>query len=109
MINNLIKIGIAVLVVFLIIWYFKPKENKTDIEVIQSRIDSLMKKNDSLDKLILFQKSEGEKLKSRIDSFEGLKPKIITKYVNKYKEIDSASAGTIVNHFDSIFSTLNSK
>jgi len=73
------------------------------IQNLQKKIDSVEAENLKLDSAIFLQKNKSQKYQHTIDSLESLEPKIITKYVNKYKEIDSASVGVIVANFDSIF------
>jgi len=73
------------------------------IQNLQKKIDSIEAENLKLDSAIFAQKDKAQKYQSEIDSLKGLEAKIITKYVNKYKEIDSASVGVIVANFDSIF------
>jgi hypothetical protein len=74
-----------------------------DIAILRKKIDSVALENNKLDSAILVEKNKAVKYQSAIDSLETLEPKIITKYVNKYKEIDSASVGVIIADFDSIF------
>ena len=78
-------------------------KDHVDQNIIQSRIDSLQRHSDSLSRYISETEKKVDKLETKIDSLESLKPKIVIKYVKKYKEIDSASVGVIIADFDSIF------
>lgn len=73
------------------------------ISNIEQRIDSLQKHSDSLARYIGKKEDEMKILIKKVDSLQSLKPAIQIKYVNKYKEIDNASVGAVVNEFDSIF------
>jgi membrane-bound ClpP family serine protease len=80
--------------------------NNSDYEKtkVKRSVDSIQRHSDSLIMLIATTEQRVNRMKMVIDSLENVKPQIVVKYVKKYKEIDSASAGTVVTEFDSIFS-----
>ena len=102
---NFIFVLWAVISTAILIYLFVNQSvvSDTTIDILQKKIDSVNAENLKLDSAIFAQKDKAQKYQSEIDSLKGLEPKIITKYVNKYKEIDSASVGVIIADFDSIF------
>jgi len=97
----IIILGIALLIVGYIA--FKPSPTPYDKDYLEKQLNELKHTKDSLLKSITKLQADNFKSQAVVDSLEKLKPKIQLVYVNKYKEIDNASAGTIVNEFDDVF------
>ena len=87
-------------------FFFRPTKQPLpyDQELIDKQMNELKEKNKMLQGYVLFVEKKSFELKCRVDSLEALKPKIETKYVSKFKEIDDASAIGVVNEFQSILS-----
>lgn len=102
---NLFFIFWAIISTILLGYMFYNQEIISDnsVEILNHKIDSIMVENSKLDSAIYSERKKSLKFETYIDSLEHLKPKIVTKYVNKYKEIDSASVAVVVSQFDSIF------
>ncbi|MFW9952379.1 MAG: hypothetical protein ACFFKA_19850 [Candidatus Thorarchaeota archaeon] len=81
----------------------KPHDSSFAEKYLKEQMDSLANENTRLlkenidkdNKILIFSKT--------LDSLQNLEPKVIIKYVKKYKEIDSASAGELVNDFNNLF------
>ena len=97
----IIILSIALLIVGYIA--FKPSPVPYDKELIEKQIKELQAKNDALLNGIVLKEKENAHRQETIDSLQSLKPKIQTKYVYVYKEIDNANVGTIVNEFECVF------
>jgi hypothetical protein len=82
---------------------FKPTPPPYDTSFIEAQIKKLDSANTQLGKEILEERKKSALYEGKIDSLNKLEPIIIKKYVDKYKEIDGASANTISNEFSIIF------
>ena len=85
-------------------WYFiSTPALEFDKEMLQQKIDSLEKANDSLFATMRISNLKIDSAECRIDSLESVKKKTIVKYINKKNEIEIASVSYLVHEFDSIF------
>lgn len=101
---NLSLILWALICSIIVIYLFFNKPQVDDsVHALNRQIDSLIITNSKLDSAIYSERKKILKFETYIDSLEHLKPKIVTKYVNKFKEIDSASVSDVIFQFDSIF------
>jgi len=102
-----------ILILFSVSFYllFLGIHNKDNVYYngVEKRIDSLSRYNDSLTIHISNEIEKTKELQKQIDSLQTIKPKIITKYVTKSKEIDVASMHDVVNDFQRIFANNNIK
>lgn len=99
-------IAIIVLAILVLVfgWIaFKPSPPPYDTKLIESEIKKRDSANAQLNKEILAERTKNALFEGKIDSLSKLEPIIITKYVDKYKEIDKASANTISNEFSAMF------
>jgi len=85
---------------------FKPAPIYDDA-LAKHELARLNRENDSLLTDIAKHTTQISVFNAKIDSLENLKPKIQTIYVTKIKEIDSASAGHLINSFTTIFADNN--
>jgi len=100
---------LSILVLILGYVAFKPKPAQYNDSILKYVLNRLKTANDSLIKEIARGDAEIIAYNSKIDSFQNLKPKIQTIYVTKYKEIDNANAGDIINEFSGVFSKIGIK
>lgn len=94
---------LSFLVVIMAYFLFRNDPKPYDDTFLKIRLDSLKTENNRLIEDIIYRDNKITGFNTKIDSLEALKPKIITKYVYKYKEIDNASAAVLISEFDSIF------
>ena len=83
---------------------FKHSDIPYDQKFTEAQLKELKHEKDSL--LIDIGKRQGEKEKARaiIDSLQKLKPRIQIQYDKKYKDVDNASASTVINQFKDVLS-----
>lgn len=72
-------------------------------EWYEKRQSELKREIDSLSNKLSVEFKNSDMYESKIDSIENVKQKIKYIYVTKYKEIDTASVGSIVNQFQDLF------
>jgi len=93
----------TLLVISIVIQIRKPNGKSVSYNHIDSINLKLQHKNDSLSKSINNQRVLIVKLTQRIDSLEKSKSKIRYVYDEKFKEIDNANIGFVVDDFSRIF------
>lgn len=101
--KNLIIIALSIGVLILLYIAFSPSPSPYDSTLIEQKVRELQRENDSLALVNVVMEEKQNKATQKIDSLEGLKPKIIIKYVQTFKEIDSYSTAHVISKFDSIF------
>ncbi len=82
---------------------FGGKEIIYDDKFTKEQLKKLEESNKKLWSEVSELELSADKKQKRIDSLESLKPKIVIQYEKRYKEIDNASAISIVNEFKGIF------
>jgi predicted negative regulator of RcsB-dependent stress response len=95
---------LTLLFISVIIIIRKPNGKSVSYNHIDKLNRNLQHANDSLSKSIINQRVVIVKLTQRIDSLEKSKSKIRYVYDEKFKEIDNANIGFVVNDFSRIFS-----
>ena len=104
--SNPSSILFTILVFVAFAWYFiSTPALEFDKEILQQKIDSLEKANDSLFATMRVSNLKIDSAQCKIDSLEEVKKKTIVKYITKKNEIDNASVSYLVHDFDSIFTT----
>lgn len=93
----------TLLVISVVIQIKKPNGKSVSYNHIDSINVKLQRTNDSLSKSINNQRVLIVKLTQRIDSLEKTKSKIQYIYDEKFKEIDNANIGFVVDDFSRIF------
>lgn len=104
------KIGIIILIITCaILAYFaflskRPILQNTETEnILKKQIQDLNNENGYLKESVHIEKIKSSQYQHALDSLEGLKPKIVTKYVTIYKNIDSLNADSVVDDFNRVF------
>jgi hypothetical protein len=102
--KKIIAIIVLSILVLVFGWIaFKPSPPPYDMALIHSQIKALDSANVQLGKEIQEERKKSALYEFKIDSLSKLEPIIITKYVDRYKKIDNASAIAISNEFSTIF------
>jgi hypothetical protein len=82
---------------------FGGKETVYDDKFTKEELKRLEEKNKQLWSEVGVLEAGADKKQKRIDSLESLKPTIVIQYEKRYKQIDNASAISVVNQFKDIF------
>jgi hypothetical protein len=110
---NIDKKTIAIIVLSIALavvsWIAYKPQPVYDNSLIEGQLQELKDKNKLMGSYILYVEKTAFLKQQKIDSLESLKPKIEIVYVNKFKEIDNASANVIASEFKGIFAKSNVK
>lgn len=109
--SKLLNIILLVLLVVALRFMYDAKTEIDSFNPIQNQqeIFRLQQENDALVTQLAKSEIKSEIYQDKVDSLEGLKPKIEVKYVIKYKEIMLANGNQLANEFDSIFAKVGVK
>jgi hypothetical protein len=109
--SKLLNIILVVLLVVALRFLYDAKKEMEGLNPInnQQEIFRLQQENDALVTQLAKSEIKSEIFEDKIDSLQGLKPKIEVKYVTKYKEIMLSNGNQLANEFDSIFTKVGVK
>lgn len=82
---------------------FGGKETLYDDKFTKEELKRLEEKNKQLWSEVSILEASSDKKQKTIDSLETLKPTIVIQYEKRYKQIDNASAISVVDQFKDIF------
>ena len=104
-----ILVAVILFSIAICLYYFGYRPIDKEIRFCEAVSDSLSRRNLELQRDIERLNLDIAIYKSRVDSLEKQKRKVIIEYLDIYEKIDTASAPTIVSEFERIFPKSSNK